>query len=256
MNHCRQRIYLAVVAGFFVALPSASTYGWSVVDSGANTSWYVTGSDSVDDDGGYAFIAWSSAGSNGVYTASDTCITARNGWNWYNWGTTLCTLDGWRKKQIDHCNATDTASYNWEVDLRVELSGEFHMDNDLAPIVWPLGDNEATGEAYIILTGMGDAMGNVKGTMTAEEGCGKATVGGGPVGMDIPIDLPGDVTSFFGDGAEGQTLSSSGTKPNAVKGDHIRVRGFVMSQAKCHDAAFSSTITCKTLLPTFSLTPN
>lgn len=257
MNHCRQWMCVTLAAAVVVALPCASTYGWSVVETHLNTSWVTSGSDVLDDAGGCYSHSWSSQGAYGVYTGYCKTVTARRFTNWYNRCTGLCTLDGWRKKQIDHCNETDTASYNWEVDLGVELSGEFYMDNDLAPVVWPLGDNKAIGDAYIILTGLGTALGNVKGTMTAEEGCGTASVAAGGIGLDLPIDLEGDASSFYGDSLDTtQTLSSSGTKPNAVKGHHIRIRGFVKTYSECHDAALSSEITCKTLLPTFTLTPN
>ncbi len=251
---------LTLAAVCLGAFPCASAYGWGVADTGANTSWFVTWTDTRDDDGGYGYTSQTSAGSNGVYVATATCITGYKadfwGVYWYNSATGLGTLDGWRQKTITHCNTTDTASYNWAVDLGVEMSGRFDMDNGLAPIVYPLGDCEAIGDAYVILTGMGSALGNAKGTVTGEEGCGKADLSVGAIGIDLPLDLPGDSTSFYGDGAAGQTLSSSGTKPNAVKGNHIRIRGFVKVNAKCNDAALKSTITCKTTLPTFTLTKN
>jgi hypothetical protein len=238
-----------------------TSQAWEVVETGANQEYYVSNSGGTDDSGGYTHWAYSSSGSNGIYTLSNDVITAYVTWYglvyWYNQPGADVTLQGWRKKQIDHECETDKKSYNWEVDIGVNLDATLNMDNGLAPIVYVLGDCKVSGEAYIILTGMGSALGNVKGTASAEEGASALTIDAGPVGLDLPIDLPGDSFEIKGDGGDpGQSLSSSGTEPEAVKGMHIRVFGKVRAYAECNDAAEQAQIETKTTLATFTLTPN
>lgn len=257
MNYLKRKIGLAIMAGVLATPPANSAFGWSVVDIGGDYHWYNTDSEDVNDSAGYRYKSWSTSGLWGLYTATHTVLIGREGVNYPDYGTANGKLDGWYKMEIDHCNATDTASYNWEVDIAVEMNGAMNLDNGGIGGFSPLGDAKCFGEAYIVLTGMGDALAHVKGTITAEEGDGEASVETPYVGIPVPIDITEDSFTFHGDGdKDTQVWSSSGTKTDAVKGNHIRIRGFVDTSAYCFDGATSATITCKTLIETMELTKN
>lgn len=247
------------IIGISIVIVTATCLYGAVVPSGTDSATF-TNVNTSGNDMPRSIASWSKtltwSGSNGVYTtvaeaANESGVDTWLTWYYYQPDTGSGTVDGWRQLTLQ-ITGSCTKSVSWAVDIHVNMDGTLNAKYEG---LGRLGDAEAYGWAKQIVTGLGTATAETKGSpFHLEEeigGDGEVTVASA-IKVPVPIYASSDIATITGDDAD----STSGTKPNAVNGDSIRVRGVVVTRALVWDGGQLANLTCKTLLPTFSLTEN